>query len=308
MQFELKILGSSSALPTKNRNLSAQVLNINDKIMLIDCADGTQLHLKRFGIKFNRINYIFVSHLHGDHFFGLIGLISTSHLLGREKELNIFGPPELKEIINSQLKITGTDLLFPVVFNKLKEGESELILDRKDFTVKSFPMVHRIPAWGFVFREKYLPRNIKKSFAEKKQIPFDQFDKIKSGEDFVDENGKVYKNEEITNDPPRPRSYAFCSDTKYTESIIPYIEGVDLLYHEATFAENMKDEAHKKFHSTAREASEIARKANVKKLIIGHFSARYKDTGVLLEEARHVFPETYIAEDGRKFKVERINK
>ncbi|MDZ7740361.1 MAG: ribonuclease Z [Bacteroidota bacterium] len=306
MRFELTVLGTSSAIPTKTRNLSAQVLNINEKLCLIDCADGTQLHLKRSALKTSRINNIFISHLHGDHFFGLIGLLSSMQLLGREKEMKIFGPAGLEDFLHDQLRLTNSAIDFPLRFHVLKEEQKEMLLHEPDFTVESFPVKHRIPCWGFVFRERELPRNIKKSFARKHNIPISKYNKIKEeGADFVDEKGIVYKNSDITLDPPRARSYAYAADTIYNPGMVEDVKGVDLLYHEATFAEDKIKEAKEKFHSTAKQAAMIAKAAGVKELLIGHFSARYKDISPLLTEARGIFQHTLAAEDGFIYKIHR---
>lgn len=305
MKFSLTILGSSSALPTKTRNLSAQVLNLNEKVFLIDCADGTQMQLKRCNIKTSRINHIFISHLHGDHFFGLIGLVSSMHLLGREADLHIYGPEKLETIIRSQLEMVGTQLKYTLHFHHLKPGESELLLEGPDFYVRSFPLLHGVTTWGFLFSEKELPRNIKKEFADKHDIPFDQFSKIKDGEDYHDEKGNVYNNKDITTDPPKPRSYAYCSDTQFSEKTAMFARGVDLLYHEATYADDKKDEAADNTHSTAKDAATVAKLAGASRLIIGHFSARYKEADTHLSQAKEIFDHTIVAEDGMVVDVPR---
>ncbi len=305
MKFDLTILGSSSAIPLYNRALSGQVLNLNERLFLIDCGDGTQIQIKRYKIKYQRINHIFISHLHGDHFYGLIGLLSTMQLFGRSAGLIIHGPENLEKIIRIQLELTATGLSYPLEFNILQPNESQLLVDGIDYTVDSFPVKHSVPTWGFVFKEKIAVRNIIKSFVEEHNIPIGEFEKIKKGNDFIDIDGKVYPNKEITIDPPKPRSFAYCSDTIYNENILPFIEKVDLLYHEATFGEDKRKVAEEKLHSTARDAALIALKAGVKKLIIGHFSARYKSLQILLKEAREIFPETYLAEDGEIFRIER---
>jgi ribonuclease Z len=304
MRFEIKVLGSSSAMPTKTRNLSAQVLNINEKFFLIDCGEGTQIHLKRFGVKFTRINHIFISHLHGDHFFGLIGLLATLQLLGRQKEMQIFCPDELEPIIRNQLEASNTFISYPLVFIPLEEGVKDLILDKKDLQVYSFPLRHRIPTWGFLFTEKEQKRKLKKDFVARHNIPINQFENIKEGADFTDENGVLYENRIMTKAPPKSRSFAYCSDTKYSPGIIDYFKGVDVLYHEATFAEDKIKEARDKFHSTARQAAEIAKGAEAGKLLIGHFSARYENVSVLLREAQAVFPNTIAVEDGEAYGIE----
>ncbi len=294
-------------MPTKERTLSSQVVNLNEKHFMIDCGDGTQVQVRKYGVKFQRINHIFISHLHGDHFFGLIGLLSTMQLLGRTNPINIYCPEKLDKIINLQLKITDSYFTFPVNYHFHSKEDNQLLVDGNDYTIHSFQLKHRIPTWGFVFREKPLSRNIDKKFVANHDIPIDQFEKIKNGADFIDEKGNVYPNEKITIAPPKPRSFAYCSDTKYTESILPYISGVDLLYHEATFGEDKRKEADEKFHSTAKDAAMIAKKAKDGQLIIGHFSARYKDAEVLLNEAREIFPDTQLAVDGEVYKIKQKN-
>lgn len=303
MKFELQILGSSSAIPAYGRGLTSQVLNINERLFLIDCGDGTQLSIRRYNVKFQRINHVFISHLHGDHFFGLIGLLSSMHLLGRTAGITIHGPEKIRDIIENQFEITDTICSFPIEYNALIPGKCETILDGNGFSVDTFPLVHRIPTWGFLFKEKESLRNIKKSFVEKYNPTVDVFESIKRGEDYKAPSGKVISNEIITKAPPKPRSYAYCSDTAYSENVVPHIQGVDMLYHEATFAEDKRKEADDKFHSTAMDAAKIAKMAGVRKLILGHYSARYKDLNVLLEEARSIFPDTYLAEDGSRFNV-----
>ncbi|MCK4361247.1 MAG: ribonuclease Z [Bacteroidales bacterium] len=300
MTFSLTILGSGSAIPTLTRNPSAQLLNVHEKIFLIDCAEGTQLQLKKFKFRLQKIDHIFISHLHGDHFFGLIGLISTLHLLGRKNEMHVYAPAELEEIIDIQFKASGTILRFPLIFHYLHQKTSEIIYEDKNIKLRSFPLNHSIPTWGFVFREKQKERNIRKDFIIEKNIPVTEILKIKKGEDYVDENGKIYKNPEITLNPQEPRSYAYCSDTRYFEPVIPFIKDVDVLFHEATFMQDKVKNAIENFHSTAIEAATIAKKAGVNKLIIGHYSARYKNAELLLSEAKSIFPNTILAEDGLK--------
>ncbi len=303
MTFSVTILGSSSAIPTLTRNPSAQLLNVHEKLFLIDCAEGTQLQLRKFKFKFQKIDHIFISHLHGDHFFGLIGLISTLHLLGRKNEMHVYAPAELEEIIDIQFKASGTILRFPLIFHYLHQKTSEIIYEDKNVKVRSFPLSHSIPTWGFVFREKQKERNIRKDFIFEKNIPVTEILKIKKGEDYVDETGKIYMNQEITLNPQKPRSYAYCSDTRYFEPVIPFIKDIDVLFHEATYMQDKVKDAIENFHSTAIEAATIAKKAGVNKLIIGHFSARYKNTELLLKEAKSIFPNTILAVDGLKVDV-----
>jgi len=303
MTFSLTILGSNSAIPTLTRNPSAHLLNVNERLFLIDCAEGTQLQIRKYHIHFQRIRRIFISHLHGDHFFGLIGLLNSLHLLGRKEELHLYGPPLLKEILDLQLDASQTTLVYPLIFHLISPAGYEMIYENDTVTVHSFPLVHSIPTCGFIFREKKQLRKIRKDRIKDLQVPVSEMLNLKKGKDYADEQGEIHKNEDLTLDPPPSRSYVYCSDTVYTESIIPYIQKADLLYHEATFMQDMTQIAHEKFHSTTIEAATLAKKAGVKKLLIGHFSARYEDLQPLLDEARSVFPETYLAEDGGKIQI-----
>jgi ribonuclease Z len=276
---------------------------MNYKYFLIDCGEGTQMQLRKYRFKLQKINHIFISHLHGDHFFGLIGLISTLHLLGRDKELHIYANEQLKEIIDLQLSVSGTELIFPLIFHPTNQNESEIIYEDEQRFVKSFPLNHRVPTTGFLFSEKNRLRKIRKDFLQEVDVPFDEIPKIKAGEDFVDSQGNVHLNKEITTNPLDPRTFGFCSDTSYFEPAIDNIRNINLLYHEATFMQEMAEVAHEKFHSTAAEAATIAYKAGVKGLIIGHFSARYTSLDELLDEARVIFPATRLADDGDEFKI-----
>ena len=303
MTFSVTILGSGAAIPTLKRNPSAHLLNINERLFLIDCAEGTQIQIRKYKIHFQRIGHIFISHLHGDHFYGLIGLLTSFHLLGRKEELHLYGHPLLKEIIDTQIEASGTTLVYPLLFHPLLCKKHTKIFQNENVMVHSFPVEHSVPTCGFIFKEKNNLRKIRKDVTGKITIPYAEMSKIKNGGDYTDPMGKVYKNEELTTDPPRPRSYAYCTDTAYSETIIPYIHECDLLYHEATFMQDKLEDAHEKMHSTAMEAATIALKAKVKKLVIGHFSARYDDLRPMLEEARTIFPETYLADDGVIFTI-----
>lgn len=303
MNFSVTILGSSSAIPTIERNLSSQIISYGPELYMIDCGEGTQQQLNRFGIKTNRIEQIFISHMHGDHFYGLIGLLSTLSLQNRLKALTVYGPPELEKVIQLQLEVSHIQPSYPIHFIKVDPADYRLIFEDKNFYVYSIPLLHRIPATGFLFREKKKRRKIRKEFVEAVEVPVSAFNDIIAGKDFTGPDGKVYPNREITIDPPSPRAYAYCADTKYTDAIIPYLKNVDLLYHEATFMEEKAINAEERFHSTAKQAATIARKTGAGKLIIGHFSTRYKDLNPLLNEARKVFPETYLAEDGVTFDI-----
>jgi len=304
MSFSITVLGSGAAIPTSTRNPSAMLVRMNNSHFLVDCGEGAQMQLRRFGIRFQRISHIFISHLHGDHFFGLIGLISSLHLLGRTDPLHIFGDAILEDIINLQLKASQTSLVYPLIFHPFT-NRSEVIYEDEHQFVKTFPLNHRIPTTGFLFMEKPRLRKIKKTFLAKENVSIEEIKKIKAGADFVSRNGKIYENQFITIEPPAPRSFAYCSDTKYDETIPDHIHGVNLLYHEASFARDLAIVADEKYHSTAGQAAAIAMKAGAEQLLIGHFSARYKLTTDLLAEAVEIFPNTVIAEDGMTIAIGR---
>ncbi|NVO21015.1 MAG: ribonuclease Z [Bacteroidetes bacterium] len=302
-KFNITVLGSSSAIPTTERNPTAQLINHNDHLFLIDCGEGTQVTLRKMHIHFQKINHIFISHLHGDHFFGLIGLISSMHLLGRTKKLTVYGPPDLKEILDLQLRVTWTELQYPLVFHPTQADKPEQIFDNESLSVFSFPVLHRIPTTGFIFKEKQGERRIRKEAISLFNIPLHEIASIKKGSDFRDSKGILHSNASLTIDPYPVRSYAYCADTAYFEEIIPVIKGVDLLYHETTFMQDKAANAAEKFHSTTKEAATIALKAGAKRLIIGHYSARYDDLQPLLLESREVFPQTELAYEGLKVSI-----
>jgi len=304
MTFSLTVLGCSSAIPTSTRNPSAHLLNVNERFYLIDCGEATQIQLRKFKIKFQRIEHIFITHLHGDHFYGLIGLITTMQLLGREKPLNIYSPPGLEEIILIQLNLAKPKLDFTLSFHELNSEENKICFEDEHISVETIPLNHRIPCCGFLFREKPKPLSIISEVIKKYEIPIESIHKIKSGEDFITKTGERINNSELTIPAPAIRTFAYCADTLYNESIIPMIKDADLLYHEATFMHDMLERAGNTFHTTTLQAAEIAKIAQVKQLIIGHFSARYKDLEPLLEEARAVFPDTFLAEQGKEYAVE----
>ncbi len=303
MQFSIQILGCGSALPTSLRGSSSQVVNVHSKPLLLDCGEGTQLRLRQHKIRMQQIQHVFISHLHGDHFFGLVGLLSSLHLLGRKKPLNIHAPKALKKIIEDQFEVSGTILQYEVNFISLNMGKLDLLIDEENYQVYSFPLEHTVPTWGFLFKEKPFRPKLKKSFINKQRPNIEAITKIINGGDFVNEKGEVFKHKNITTPPRNSVSYAYCSDTKYTESIIEYIEGVDVLYHEASFGNDLKKQAALRAHSTAEQAAIIAEKANVAQLVLGHFSARYKDVSPLLDEAKAIFPNTIAAEDGLKLQL-----
>ena len=305
LPFQLTVLGSSSAMPTSSRYPTAQVLNVLGRFFLIDCGEGTQHQLRKYKVGYGKLNHILISHLHGDHIFGLIGFISTQILLGRKNDLHIYAHSELQRYIEFQLEFLGIkELGYKLVFHPLNFKKEQQIYEDEKVIIHSFPLKHRIACCGFVFREKEREANIKKGQIKKYSIPIKEIKQIKKGADFVTEKGETIKNEELVTPPPKPRSFAFCSDTAYTETIVSYIADVDLLYHEATFIEEDKKLAKDTFHSTGKEAAQIAKLSNAKKLLIGHFSARYKKPEKILDEAREIFPETYAATDGDTYTVD----
>jgi len=304
LNFSVTILGSNSAIPLFGRHPTAQVINHLHRYFLTDCGEGTQIQLRKYKIRYSKINHIFISHLHGDHFYGLIGLITSFHLLGREKPLHVYGPEGIKEIIEIQLQATNSTLIYPVHFHVVNTEISILVYEDEFLEISTIPMNHRIPTCGYLFREKPRDRKMKPGIIARLKIPVELIPGIKKGQDFTDLTGKIHPNNKITLDPLPPRTYAFCSDTTYQESTIEIVRNAGLLYHEASFMHEHQELAREKFHSTTVEAATLAMKAKVKKLIIGHYSARYEDLQPLLAEAQSVFPETSLAIEGEKFEVE----
>jgi ribonuclease Z len=302
-RFELLILGSGSALPTNSRNPSAQLLNVAERFFLIDCGEGTQLQLRKFKASFGRIDAVFISHLHGDHFFGLIGLLQTFHLLGRKNALRVYGPPPLKEVIEMLNKVSETHLQYPLEFHATQSNAPELIFEDNKVEVFSFPLKHKLDCTGFLFREKPFPRNIIPEKLKELGVSFSEIHRLKEGLDVVAENGQTISARELTRLGPTPRSYAYCSDTQYHEEIVPVVQNVTLMYHESTFLEEMRDRANKTMHSTAIDAATIALKANAGQLILGHFSARYENQDLFLLEAQTIFKNCLLASDGKLFSI-----
>ena len=308
--FTITILGSSSAMPTMKRNLTSQLLQFSNQFFLIDCGEGTQYQLIRNNLKFHRINHIFISHLHGDHYYGLVGLLSTFHLLGRTKELHLYCPPDLKKILEIQLQYSETSLKYPLNFHLLKFDGCDIIYEDNLLSVSTIKLNHRIPCNGFLFQEKQQPGKLLPEVVGKYNIPIFQRTYIKQGGDFKTKDGNTIKNEMLTAPAPHPRSYAYCSDTAYNTAIVEQIKGVDLLYHEATFLSDKAVRAEQTFHSTAKQAASIAKQAHAGQLLLGHISARYTDASPLLEEAKAVFENTIIVQDGKSYEVcpSQINK
>ncbi|NPA45080.1 MAG: ribonuclease Z [Chlorobi bacterium] len=298
MSFEITILGSSSALPTSKRFPSAHVVNIHERFFLVDCGEGTQIQLRKFKISFAKINHIFITHLHGDHFFGLFGVISSFSLLGRKNDLHIYSPGNLQNKIYSV--INKREISFNIFFHRLEHEGNKIIYQSKSIEVSAFPLSHRIETYGFLFKEKQKERNIIKEAINKYNLSIKDILSIKKGNDFITEKGEIIPNHKLSKKPYKSRGFAYCSDTKFKEDIIPYVSEIDVLYHEATFAKDLKDIAEITGHSTSEDAAKIAKKANVKKLIVGHFSTRYKNTDIILQEAKAIFTNTQLANDGDK--------
>ena len=303
MPFELKILGCSSAIPTSKRHPSAQLVNLLGRFFLIDCGEGTQAQLRKYHVKIQKINYICISHLHGDHYLGLMGLLSTMSLLNRTKELTIFAPKGLLAIINLHLKLSYSQLSYPIkVINLEKKGLVKIFEDDA-IELYSFDLRHRIPCWGFKLNEKKQPRKILKNMIDKYDIPFSDISAIKSGLNYITKNGEEINNNQLTMDSHISRSYAYCSDTKYFKKLSDYVKNVDILYHESTFHSDLNDKAVSTFHSTSKNAAQVALDADAKKLIIGHFSSRYRDLTVLQKDAQNIFNNVDLAEEGKQWKI-----
>lgn len=299
--MKLTILGCYAATPRTITNPTAQVLEIKNRLFLIDCGEGTQVQLRKNKIKFSKINHIFISHLHGDHLYGLIGTISTFSLLGRTTDLHVYGPKGIKELILLQLKLTESWTTYNLFFHELESKESEVVFEDKKVIVKTIPLKHRVYTNGYLFQEKPDERKLNVEAVQKYDIHVAYYQKIKNGGDITLDNGTIVKNEKLTFDPAPPKSYAFCSDTVYHEAVIPIIENVDVLYHESTFLESEASLAQKTLHSTAKEAARIALKANVKQLVLGHYSTRYDGLERFKQEAEEIFPNVLLADDGVSF-------
>ena len=296
--FDLNILGCGSALPTTRHNASSQVINLRDKLYMIDCGEGTQLQMRKMKIKFSRLNHIFISHLHGDHSLGLPGLLSTLGMLGRMGDLFIYGPAEVGEYVQVIEKLFCQGSPFQMKFQAVDTNNYNLVMEDRSVSVYSLPMKHRVPCCGYLFVEKERSPHIIREMIDFYKIPISKIELIKQGADFVTEEGEVIPNKILTRPAEPAKRYAYCSDTAFFPKIIPYIEGVDLLYHEATFLEADSARAYETFHSTTKQAASIARDAQVKKLLIGHYSARYIDLLPLEKEARSIFHNTLLANEG----------
>lgn len=296
--FDLNILGCGSALPTTRHNASSQVINLRDKLYMIDCGEGTQLQMRKMKIKFSRLNHIFISHLHGDHSLGLPGLVSTLGMLGRMGDLFVYGPAEVGEYVQVIEKLFCQGSPFQMKFQAVDTNNYNLVMEDRSVSVYSLPMKHRVPCCGYLFVEKERSPHIIREMIDFYKIPISKIELIKQGADFVTEEGEVIPNKSLTRPAEPAKRYAYCSDTAFFPKIVPYIEGVDLLYHEATFLEADSARAYETFHSTTKQAASIARDAQVKKLLIGHYSARYIDLLPLEKEAKSIFHNTLLANEG----------
>ena len=299
--MNLTILGCYAATPRTLTNPTAQVLEMKNRMFLIDCGEGTQVQLRKHKIRFTKINHIFLSHLHGDHFYGLIGLISTFSLLGRKNDLHIYGPKGVKQVTLLQLKISASWTSFNLYFHELESDEPQLIFEDDKVSVTTIPLKHRVYTNGFLFREKPDYRKLNVEAVNQYGIETCYYHKIKAGGDITLDDGRIIPNSELTFDPVPAKSYAFCSDTMYNEDIVPLIQNVDVLYHESTFLDSEEHLCEKTMHSTAKQAASIAKSANVKHLVLGHFSTRYSSIEMFKEEAQTVFPNIHLADDGKIF-------
>jgi ribonuclease Z len=302
--MKLTILGCYAATPRTFSNPTSQILEIKNQMFLIDCAEGTQVQLRKSKVKFSKINHIFISHLHGDHFYGLVGLVSTFMLLNRESDLHIYGPKGIKEIILLQLRASGSYTGYNLYFHELESKASETIFEDDKVIVKTIPLTHRIYTNGFLFQEKNIERKLNIEAVENYNIDKVYFNKIKFGGDVKLDDGTIISNSELSFEPQVAKSYAYCSDTMYDESIIPIIENADYLYHESTFLESEAHLSERTMHSTAKQAAAIALKANVKNLILGHYSTRYGNIELFKQEAETIFPNVHLADDGKEVEMD----
>jgi ribonuclease Z len=295
------ILGNNSAVPAFNRHPSSQVVSLDGASYLVDCGEGTQIQMIKYKVRRGRISHIFISHLHGDHYFGLVGLLNTFGLLSHKQELHVYGPAPLQQIIEMQMKVAETSLPYPLHFHTLTKGE--VLVDEEKIRISCFPTAHRIECYGFLFEEKVGKRKLLIDKVRKHGIPISFYPSLQQGLDYITPRGQRIPNDEVTAPPGRAHKYAYCADTRYDESLIPYIYGADLIYHETTYLDNMREKAFDRFHTTTKQAGELARKAMVRKMIIGHFSSKYSSLDAFREEARSVFPNTELALEGQTYEV-----
>ena len=299
--FGVTILGNNSAIPAYDRHPTAQVVTLNEQVFLIDCGEGTQMQLTRYKVKRNKMHHIFISHMHGDHYFGLIGLLTSMGLLGREQPLNLYGPPQLMEIIQMQLKAADTELPYPDHFHPLTK--EEMLVDSDKFSVEAFQVFHRIPCYGFIIREKKRSRKIDREKAIAHGVPSNYFEELKDGKDYIAKDGTVIKNEEVTLANTPGKSYAFCGDTVFHEHVAEKIKNVTVAYHETTYLKAHADKAAARFHCTTEHAALTAKKAGIERLLIGHFSSKYEKLDEFLAETKEIFPATQLAIEGVTYRI-----
>ena len=303
MNIKLTILGNNSAIPAYDRHPTAQVIDIREQQFLIDCGEGTQMQMQRFNVRRRRINYIFISHLHGDHYFGLIGLLTSMGLMSRTAPLHLFGPTMLKDIIDLHLSVAGVNLPYEIIFTALEEGVSALLVDTPYYAVKSFPVEHRISCHGFLFTAKSSGRKLNPEKCKEYEIPSSFYPHLKQGEDYTRRDGFIVKNGLVTEAGPKDKTYAYCADTRYTLSYLEHIKGADAMYHESTYLDDLRERAIERFHSTALQAAELAKVAGVQKLFLGHFSSKYQDLSVFHTEASSIFPDVEITTEGVTYDI-----
>ena len=301
--IKITILGNNSALPAYNRHPTSQVVDIEEQLFLVDCGEATQIQMQRYHIRRRRINYIFISHLHGDHYFGLMGLITSMGLMGRTAPLHLFGPPALQQIVDLQLQVATTVLPYPLHFTALEEGKAQILVDEASYKVESFPVEHRIPCHGFSFTHRHLQRRLLPEQCRHYEIPTAFFARLKNGEDYTRKDGLLVKNEWVTTAGTPDKKYVYCADTRTTDSFLPYILKADLLYHESTYVDNDQKKAFDRFHSTARQAAELAQKAGAGRLLLGHFSSKYQDLSLFYEEASQIFPDVEVSTEGITYEI-----
>lgn len=301
--FRVSILGCGSALPTLRHCASSQVVELRDKKFMVDCGEGTQMQLRRARIGFNSIRAVFISHIHGDHCFGLIGMISTFGLQGRTAPLQIHAPKELGEVLDTQLRLFCAHLDYEVTFHAVDPSAQNVVYEDNSLQVETIPLQHRMPCCGYIFREKPTLPHIRRDMIDYLKIPVSQISNIKSGADWVREDGTVVPNKRLVSPADRPRAYAYCSDTRYVPTLHERMEGIDTLYHESTYGDDDTQLAEKYCHSTARQAALVARAAGVRRLLLGHYSSRYDDESILLRQAREVFPESYLTNEKDTFDI-----
>lgn len=299
--FGVTILGNNSAVPAHDRHPTAQAVTIDGEVLLLDCGEGTQLQIKEYCVKRSKINYIFISHLHGDHYFGLIGLLSSMALINRTQQLHLFAPPALKDLIDLQLKVSDSTLPYQLIFHPLVEPG--ILVSEKKFTVEAFKVEHRIECYGFLIRESHSPRKINPQKTLEYEVPASFYDRLQHGEDYWTKSGNCIKNEWVTLPGKKNKAYAYSADTLFTTSFLPVIKGVDLLYHEATYLDDFEDQAKSRFHSTARQAAMIAGQAGAHRLLLGHFSSKYKSLELFESQSKAIFPNTDLSKEGITYLV-----